>query len=56
MALFCHVAASDRPCMAPFMVLTYSNDVSTSFLIYKIDIFLFIASNISNNISIRCIY
>ena len=32
-----------------------SNDVSNSFLIYEIDIFLFVASNISNNISIRCI-
>jgi len=56
MALFYHVAASGRPCMAPFMVLMCSNDVSTSYLIYEIDIFLFVASNISNNISIRCIY
>ena len=33
-----------------------NDDVSISFLIYEIDIFLFVASNISNNISIRCIY
>jgi len=33
-----------------------SDGINTSFLIYKIDIFLFVVSSISNNISIRSIY
>jgi len=46
MALFCHVAASGRPCMPPFMVM-----MSALLFKYEIDIFLFVAPNISNNMS-----